>query len=154
MTFGGTALAVVSGGTVETCTGGDRVRVEIWELEGASGTGDIVVTLSGTAHHSAGAINFHGVDQTTPIADVATAVGQSPSAAVTSETGGAGRDAVVQRTNATISADTGQTERYIVATIKHFGGGSTEPGAASVTMGWTTNATCSTLVVIAVAPAP
>lgn len=59
-TFGGTALTkVVSSSTNQ--------NAEFWYLKNPSGTGDIVVTMGGTASAVVGAYAFSGVDQTTPI---------------------------------------------------------------------------------------
>ena len=59
-TFGGTALTKVVSSSINQ-------NAEFWYLKNPSGTGDIVVTMGGTASVVVGAYAFSGVDQTTPI---------------------------------------------------------------------------------------
>ena len=143
VTFGGTNLTqlqkLVAGQTI----------VEIWYLKApANTTADVVVTMSAATYLIAGATSWFGVDQTTTFGTVATANGSStsPSVAVTSAVDELVHDTLAVNGAPTITVGAGQTQRWNLASgTNKSGAGSTEAGAASVTMSWTlgTSATWS-----------
>lgn len=110
----------------------------------ASGTNTVVITWDDVTTGRGVAVSLTGVDQTTPVGTAATATGNSStiSRAVTS----AADELVVDCAHMsdfgeTMTVGAGQTER--MNEQNWFGGFgnslvSTEPGAASVTMSWTT----------------
>ena len=125
---------------------GNNNRVEIWSLLApASGTANVVVTLSGSTAAVAGSISFNGVDQTTPLGAFASASGNStipsvfvstPNAATVVDTLAANGDAV------SAAAAAGQASQWNVttgaATTNVIGAGSTKATTgASLTMSWT-----------------
>lgn len=107
----------------------------------ASGANTVAVTWENIEDElAAGAISFTGVDQTTPVGTSATANGASgvPTVDVSSESGGIVVDNIYGNgSTATPTAGTGQTRRWgeLVA-AGAAGAGSTEAGAATVTMSW------------------
>jgi hypothetical protein len=101
----------------------------------------VEVTLTGAeAQPTAIACSFTGVDQVTPIGTANTATGNStaPSVVISAATD----DLVFAHTTiehaGTLSVGAGQTSRYSFIGSSGFNkyAGSTEPGAASVTMSW------------------
>src|SRR5207249_3267890 len=117
-------------------------RVSIWKLVNpATGTNSVVVTLSAAATVKGGATSWTNVDQTTPVGTAATNTGSSnfPSVTVASAAEEVVHDTIGANADSdegAVTADAGQTERWNIRT-SHTGGGSTEVGAASVTMSWT-----------------
>jgi len=145
-----TVSTVTYGGVALTRIGlqngaGTANRVELWRLIApATGTANIIVTLSGSTETVAGAVSYTGVDQTTPFGTFASASGTStaPSVAVTSASGEVVMDVVAANGDSDgATVGTGQTQRWNDFTGTGggdiHGAGSTEPGAASVTMAWT-----------------
>lgn len=141
VTYGGAPLAPI----VSRAGGGNNTRVSLFILVApATGTADVVVTLSGTEDVVGGAVSFTGVEQGTPVGDSGTARGTGTLASVTiaSAPGEVVVDAVAARGNGMlITVGGGQAQLWNRATgtwgTDIIGGGSTEPGAASVTMSWT-----------------
>ena len=140
------ATALTNLGVVNA--GGNQNRTEIWFLKAPpTGTASVVVNLSQSKRIIATAISFTGVNQTTPLAfaSAASTGGGSTSASVTvtSAPGQLVLDTVSANGDAdTLTLGAGQTERWNTASGigtagNARGGGSTEPGAASVTMSWT-----------------
>lgn len=144
ITYNGTPMTFVA--SRQHASG--KPRVEVYQLVAPpTGTHDVVVTLSGIDKVTIGAISYTGVDQTTPIEGVSIAEGTSttPSVIVSSEAGDLVQDAMATIADGSVtppSAEAGQTARWNVemggpGVTNHFGTGSTEDGAASVTMSWT-----------------
>ena len=142
VTYGGAALARVTGLTAPNSADGGLV--DIWyRLAPTEGTANIVVTLADVhAILLTGAVDFTGVDQTTPFGTPATATGTAATITVniSSATGELVVDAVKSfRTgNTALSPGANQTEHVDInsgATDSHAV--STEAGAATVTMSWT-----------------
>ncbi|MGH9260916.1 MAG: hypothetical protein ACRD08_13630, partial [Acidimicrobiales bacterium] len=118
---------------------------ELWYLVNPPvGTANVTLTASASRNLSGGAMTFTGVHQTTPVGTPDSVGGQSNSTSVTvsSATGEMVVDVVAQRdpsTMGTLTVGPGQTERYRrdhTNTNMRIAG-STEAGAASVTMSWT-----------------
>lgn len=134
LTYGGTAMTFIRQDTSGNAT------TELWRLiNPPTGAQTVSVTISAAQNFAGGAITFTGSDTTTPISNHAGATGISttPSVTVTSASGELVVDAVSLRSGTipwTVGA--GQTLRWERAFSAAFGG-STEPGAASVTMSWT-----------------
>ena len=141
VTYGGTALVRIGSRT----DGGLNTKIEIWKLVApASGTANIVVTLSAAKRIVAGSVSFTGVDQTTPNGAFASNVGANATATVnvTSATGELVIDTfATQGDSGPATVGGGQTQRWNRNTGTNdgnevLGGGSTEPGAPNVTMSW------------------
>ncbi|MBI2913817.1 MAG: DNRLRE domain-containing protein, partial [Chloroflexi bacterium] len=141
VTYGGTALTQVG---VKDAPSSDG-RVEIWRLLApASGTANVVVSLTNgnLSTTVAGAVSFTDVHQTSPLGAFASASGASgnPSVAVSSAAGEVVVDTVMWNGSyTTLTVGAGQMQRWNRTTSGMIGAGSTEPGAASVTMSWTVN---------------
>ena len=139
VTYGGISLTQVS--FRSNGTGGTSTRMEIWQLVNPPvGVTNVVVTLSATSQAAIGAATFSGVDQTTPFGTFVSATGNSatPSVIATSAAGELVFDTMSSRNGATATQGAGQTLLWQdTAQANVTGGGSTEPGAASVTMSWT-----------------
>ncbi len=139
--YGGVALTEI----VSRAGGGGNTRASLWILVAPlSGTADVVVTLSGPEDIAAGAVSFTGVEQGTPVGGSASARGTGTLASVTiaSAPEEVVVDAVAARGNAlSIVPGGGQAPLWTIGTgtggNNVIGGGSTQPGAASVTMSWT-----------------
>src|SRR5438876_1071828 len=102
-----------------------------------SGTFAVKVTWGGGNNvGEVGAISFTGVDQTTPLGTFVTASASTttPTVNVTSAAGELVVD-TVGATGGTLTVEASQTQRWnLTQTVR--GGGSTEAGAATVTMSW------------------
>jgi Peptidase family C25 len=157
---GDTVASVTYGGTNLTNVGarsrGTFARTEIWSLVApATGTYDVVVTLSGTntASFVAGAISFTGVNQTSPLGSFFSAGGRSTTPSVNVRNVNEGEVVIdtVARNDAdpAISAASGQTQHWNRATSSGgtadvIGASSTEPspaGGGTVTMSWSSTST-------------
>src|SRR6185503_18442008 len=108
----------------------------------ATGANTVQVTLTGgTASIEGGSVSFTGVNQTTPVRNVATSAGSSttPRVTVAGVAGDMVVDAMVTGCTGTMSSI--QTLRWLKQQNCSTGGGngaqSTAAGAASVTMGYT-----------------
>lgn len=142
VTFGGAGLTLIG-----TVTNSDDARLEIWKLVApVVSTADIVVTVdrnTGGCGIVAGAMSFTGVHQSTPTSAISGATGTSTLSTVdiSSAADELVMDTVAVEWDATgLDIGAGQTERWgvDVSTTQDINGyGSTEPGAASVTMSWT-----------------
>lgn len=156
--FVGTGNSSGGGGALTTSiTYGGVSMTELWDVNGqqgfignsgyvlaapASGSNTVGVTWAATADEvAAQAISATGVNQGTPTGTVpTTATGTSSTASVTVTA--AADDLVVDNAyvaSTAINVGAGQTQRNNVGNIGSFSSlaGSTEPGAASVTMTWT-----------------
>ncbi len=117
-----------------------QARIEIWRLVNPA-TGTATVTVHGNPADSGanivvGVTTWTGVDQTTPLGPFASANGMSTTATVdvTSAAGELVHD-TVSANIMSLAVGAGQTQRWNLSP-QHTGGGSTEPGAATVTMSW------------------
>ncbi|MBN1421611.1 MAG: DUF2341 domain-containing protein [Planctomycetes bacterium] len=145
VTYAGTNLTQAG-----AATNGTAVRSEIWYLVApATGANDIVVTLSAAAQFAAGAASFTGVHQTSPLGTFASATGTgtAPSANVSSAGYELVIDTLAQRNSGSTSTiGAGQVGMWnrltgdATADDNVRSCGSTEEGAASVTMSWTISA--------------
>lgn len=141
VTYDGTPLALV--GSVNQS---DDTRVEIWSLVApAIGSHDVVITFSAqlTRSATAGVMTFTGVHQTTPLGTFASAkapLDPGPATVnVSSATNELVFDTVACESCTSLTVGGGQTQRWnlVVENGQTRGAGSTEPGAATVTMSWT-----------------
>jgi hypothetical protein len=136
VTYGGTALSLVG-------TRAYAVYQKIWIyglVAPATGTADVVVTFSRAPDGGAivGVVTFTGVNQSVPVGAFAGATGNSitPSLDVSSASGELVFD-TVNHFWGPLTAGAGQTQRWSAQSADINGGGSTEPGASTVTMSWT-----------------
>jgi uncharacterized repeat protein (TIGR01451 family) len=134
---------------------GNNFRVEIWYLVAPNtGTNTITVTINKTGGGGnklgvvVGAVDFTGADQTSPIRGSQTASGTSARPSVTIASGNSEMvlDTIATGTTVTATVAAGQTQRWNAASTGNpashdvLGVGSTQPGAASVTMSETLSA--------------
>jgi hypothetical protein len=147
VTYGGIVLS----NAVDVLGAGNQNRASMWYLVApASGTATVTVTLAGSAAVIGGAVSLSGVDQTAPLGTAVSANGTSASPSVTVSSATTQLVIDTMATNGDggpQSAAGGQTEEWNTGTGTSGGdargGGSTQPGAASVTMSWTLNASKS-----------
>ncbi len=140
ITYNGTALTLVGSATYSNDT-----RAEIWRLVAPdTGTHDVVITFSANMSYGAVAdvMTFTEVNQTTPLGTFASASGESAGPAtvnVSSVTNELVFDTVACETCDSLTVGGGQTEYWNLSQNDGhvMGAGSTEPGAATVTMSWT-----------------
>lgn len=141
VTYGGTSLTRL--GSVA----GARTRAEMWYLKApASGTANIVVTLSAAANFTAGATTFFNVDHTTPFGAPVTGIGSGdPSLTVASAPGELVVDVIADRDidgTGSVTVGANQSPLWVQwngnTSADATGACSSEAGAASVTMSWTT----------------
>ncbi len=120
-------------------------RIEIWRLANPpSGACTMTVTLSAAAQFVAGAVSFFGVNSVTPLGSFVGAGGTVVPSTLTisSASGEVVFDTFATRGDTTTDpvAGAGQTQQWLIRTQNSvtggWGGASTEPGAASVTMSW------------------
>lgn len=140
VTYAGAALTKIGEAT--------RVMAEAhqWRrIAPATGANNIVVTLVAAGDLSCGGQSFSSVDQTTPLGTQAVATGSSTAPTVNVS---AATDDLVWDTlggddgTNTIGADQTSSWNITGGTVPN-GAGSTEPGAATVTMSWTFGSTGS-----------
>ncbi|MBS0495873.1 MAG: tandem-95 repeat protein, partial [Proteobacteria bacterium] len=146
VTYGGVSLTRLG-----TITNGSGVKQtsELWYLKApTAGTANVVVTLPASNQAvAAGSTNFFGVDQTTPFGTYvsATGTGGTPTVTVASALGDIVIDAAGQHARSSVTPGTGQTQlweqRSGTSASDISGASSTKPGAASVTMSWTSTGT-------------
>lgn len=145
VTFDGVDLVFIGQVTED-----DDTRVEQWRMiDPPAMTADVVITLTSILETDEGicsaAMNFSGVDQTTPIGNIATASDSGSGTAsvdISSSVGELVLDgAGTEDTGGPLTVGAGQTQVYNlqagVGPREESSGGSTEPGAATVTMSWT-----------------
>jgi hypothetical protein len=139
ITYNGAFLNLV--GAQDTSDG--FARVEIWALVAPdTGSHTVLVTLNGAPNGATVSVmTFTGVNQTTPLGAFASATGDSASgsADVTSGANELVFDVLVVESSSDrdLLPGAGQTERWdLFQAPKANGGGSTEPGAPSVSMSW------------------
>ncbi|MEE9203057.1 MAG: hypothetical protein V3U31_07680 [Dehalococcoidia bacterium] len=138
--YGGNALTEA----VSLTHSGGKPYVSIWYLVAPpTGSNTVSVTLTAADKFTIAAISFTGVDQTTPIDGATSAEGtNNPSLPVSSETNDLVLDAMVSIEAASGGVGSGQTQRWNEelggpGVSGHYGHGSTEAGATTVTMDWT-----------------
>lgn len=143
--FGGTAMTLLHSNTTSFA------REFVYGMIAPPfGSQTVAVTLTAT-EHVIGAVSYSGVHQTAPTGTAATANGNdaTPTVNVTSASGELVADNVCLRGNTgqSLAVGAGQTQIWNRAsdgsgqtTGTCWGGGSTEPGAATVTMSWTAGA--------------
>ncbi|MDW8270403.1 MAG: hypothetical protein RMN24_14680, partial [Anaerolineae bacterium] len=140
MTYAGRPLTLV--GAVND-TNSTEARVEIWALlDPPIGVAPLVVTFNRANADGAvvGVITFTGVNQTTPYGPFVANHGNGTnlSLVVPSAPGELVFDTAMLRSQALNSAGAGQTQHWRTFFNNRVGaGGSTKPGAATVTMSWT-----------------
>jgi uncharacterized repeat protein (TIGR01451 family) len=146
---------------VVTDTGTTEARTEIWALVNPPvGTANVVVGFSRANADGAvvGVTTFTGVSQATPYGAFAAnrGSGTTLSLTVASAAGELVFDTATLRSQALNAVGAGQTERWRTYFNSRVGaGGSTEPGAASVTMTWTGAASSDwSLAAVSIKPAP
>ncbi|MCX6225143.1 MAG: hypothetical protein NTV01_10425, partial [Bacteroidia bacterium] len=130
---------------------GSKPTVDIWYIAAPTvGTANVTVTWSGNVGAGVvGVSTYTNVNQTSPFGTAVTATGNStaPSVTVTSATNDLVIDVIGEGDNSNqMGVGANQTERWNreanfsgSSTWDHTGGGSSEAGAASVTMSWTEN---------------
>lgn len=143
VTYGGQALTFAAG--VTAFAANNEHRNEIWYLiNPPTGANNVIVTWSGSisaARAAAGA--YVDTHQTTPVGTAANASGTTatPTVAVSSASGELVIDLVnfYLNTAGAVTFGAGQTQEFLLnqGVSNQSGGGSSEPGAASVTMSWT-----------------
>ncbi len=147
----GQALARL--GTRLKNSNGNKPTVDFWYLIAPNtGNANVTVTWSGNIAAGVVAVNtFTGAHQTVPFGTAVTGTGNSNtmSVVVSSAVNDMVLDAISLGDNSNqlaLPTGSGQTQRWNIeanvsgsSTYDHTGGGSTEPGAASVTMSWTEN---------------
>jgi hypothetical protein len=136
------------------------LRIEQFELIApATGPNNVVVTYSSNvAGAIGGAVSFTGAHQTTLTGTQVQADGVAGPATVnvSSAADEIVCDVVLKNGTDTITVGADQAERWNVdigASGLHNGGGSTEPGAGTVTMSWTFSGTVWIIAAVAVKPA-
>ena len=157
VTYGGSATGITA---IETKVANGGGATAAYYLIAPAGTETVSVTWASTpANMQVTVLVFSGVHQSAPLGTHATGTGNTTltsTAAVTSTADGMVVDGIgVRGSPGTITADGGQTERSTQAasgSMHHRT--STEPGAASVAMGWSwTNGTSYTHIVVPLEPA-
>ena len=109
----------------------------------ATGANNVVITFNtNVSQYSAGAMTVYNAQ--TPLTNATVGAGTGtgdPSITVTSATGDMVFDVIGdQQKSATLGVGAGQTQRWLNSgASRRDGGASTEPGASSVTMSWTSN---------------
>ena len=141
VTYGGQSLSQVPGATATY----NAARVDMWyRKDPLTGINSVQVNLSRSTQAVGGATSYTGVDQTTPFGTACAAANRSGTASCSVSS--AADELVVdvvcaESTSATLTVGANQTQRYKNEVTNARAGGSTEPGAASVTMSWTISAT-------------
>jgi hypothetical protein len=119
--------------------------VEIWQLVAPNtGTHDVVITFDKNLSYGAvaGVMTFTNVNQSTPLGTFAGASGAPPGFSATVNVSSVANelvfDTVSCETCTTLTVGAGQSERWNLSQsgLYAMGAGSTEPGAATVTMSW------------------
>lgn len=127
---------------------GDNLHSALWGIAvGNKGAGTYTISMdfngTGTMDVSAASLSFNGVHQSASTGTAVSAQGTSTAATVnaSSATGEVVVDCVASDRNFTVGASqTSRWERDSGGDFDVGGGGSTEPGAGTVTMSWTISA--------------
>ena len=136
VTYNGVVLTLVG-----TVANSDDSRIEIWRLIAPDiGTHNVVVTFSANLAQEgfAGVVTFTGVDQTTPLGTFSSAENDGTTATVnvSSAIGELVFGVVATEYASSLTVGAGQTEYWKINIDNSFGAGSTEIGAAIVTISW------------------
>jgi hypothetical protein len=153
ITFNGDSLTKLA-----SDANGTKVAVELWYLVNPDvDTHTISMDMTGGSgnNYTAGSMSFVGVDQATPLGTHATASSGSNTATVNvSSAAGELVIDVVGTEKESISIGSGQTQRFNPGADPECGG-SSEPGASSVTMSWSINKNNSwAIIAVPLKPAP
>jgi hypothetical protein len=135
VTYGGTALTQVGSNVVAGGSGLDRCTALFRLTAPATGTANIVVTMSAACTFFAGAVSFTGVDQTTPLGTPQTATTTTAATLSTTTSSAASNlvfSAATIRTTGSITVPATSEWNVLIGTNNRYGG-SVQPGAASVT---------------------
>lgn len=117
VTYGGQSLTLIGSAVTP-----NSMSADIWYLlNPAVGTANVVVTLNGSNHFVAGATDYFGVNQTTPLGTLATATGTNsamPSVNVASAAGEFVVDSLIAQgdAQAVTPSGPGQTETWTQTT--------------------------------------
>jgi hypothetical protein len=146
VTYNGVALTMEARASFGTSEGDPRS--EVWSLPNPASGAQTVATNVGTSttsYFQVYATTFTGSDTTTACtsANGATGTSTTPSVTISSQSGDLVIDAMTQASaGATITVGAGQTQKYnvsaILGTMRDCG--STEGGASSVVMDWSSSA--------------
>ena len=135
ITYGGAAMAS------EVAITNSPLKSEMFsKANPASGAQTVAGSWTGGAHYPIGnSITVTGSDTATCFSNTASASGSGTAITVacTSAVGELVMDTVTHNSGSTISGGAGQTERWNATNSGLRGAGSTEAGAATVTMSWT-----------------
>ena len=148
VTYGGQAMTLV-GRSISAGSG----TAELWQLISPTvGTANVVATISSSVKVVGGAVTFNGVDQTTPTNGSfpgASATSSTPSNTIDSAPGDMVIGVLWANDSVTATEGGGQTTQWNFSTggaSSPTGVGSTEPGAASVTISYTLSASAQWVV--------
>ncbi len=153
VTYGATALTLVGENNLNS-----NARIALYRLiNPPSGTANVVVNFSSAPDRGAvvNVTTYTGIDQTTPLGTFASqqAGSTNPSVNVTSAGGELVYDVVSIR-NQPVTVTAGQTQRWNMSSGNEItGAGSTEPGAATTIMNWTSASTDWALGAVPIKPA-
>jgi hypothetical protein len=135
VTYGGTALTQVGSNVIAGGSGLDRCTALFRLIAPATGTANIVVTMSAACTFLAGGTSFTGVDQTTPLGTPQTAT-TTTAATLQTTTSSAATNlvfaAATVRTTGSLSVPGTSRWNVLIGTNNRYGG-SVQAGAASVT---------------------
>ena len=139
VTYGGTPLTLVG-----SATNGTNAAVRIYRLiNPTSGVASVSVSFTSAPSNGAiiGVTTFTGVDQISPLGSAATVTGTSttPSVNVSSALGELVFDAVAVKTGSSLTQGAGQIELWDLSSVSERGASSTESGASTTTMSWTSS---------------
>jgi putative pyrroloquinoline-quinone-binding quinoprotein len=152
VTYAGTAMT-----SIGSVINGSNARAQLFYLVApATGANTVQVTMSAAATEIVGgAVTFTGANQTTPVGTFASATGNSsaPSVTVTSNAGETVIDTVEVNSSTAMTAGGAQTQRWQMQPTNFRGAGSTEPGASTLTMSWTSGSAAWAIGAVGVKPA-
>jgi outer membrane protein assembly factor BamB len=156
VTYAGTAMT-----SIGSVSNSSNAKAQLFYLVEsslpASGTSNtVLVTMSAASTETVGgAVTFRGANQTTPVGPFASATGTSttPSVSVTSNTGETVIDTVEVHSSTAMTVGGGQTQRWQMLPSSFRGAGSTEAGASTVTMSWTSGSAAWAIGAVGVKPA-
>ena len=160
VTYNGVPLTLIT--WARNSAGESDTRVEWWRLVApAAGLHQVIVTLASSGRVIGGSVSLKDTLQSQPIGAYSTASGvnATPTAVVASASGQMVLDAMgASPLPVTAVCGAGQTQRWNQTVLKSWytrGGGSSELGAASVTMSWDlSEANPWVIIAITIVPAP
>ena len=136
ITYAGVSLTKIDRRASASSSGNSA---ELWYLiNPTTGANNVVVNLDGESNVVIGASSYYDVHQTTPLGTAVKATGNSTPATVnaSSASGELVVDTVGSNKTLTVGADQTQRWNRDDTDAYRYGGGSSEPGAATVTMSW------------------